>query len=267
VLLVSASILYKRAPTSKPEKTLMYRPAFLLAFLLACPSAPADQQPQEDAVSGNADSSDWHYRVRVGKLERQFSTRDDGEFAEWAAIARIGKGGNNLWFTTKGATRDGDTDSAEVRLFYGRTIRPHIDIHLGWKRDLKPQPERDWLGFGVLGVLPYKIGADVSVFIGEAGRMAARLEMAYTHWITKKLSLTPDLEANFYSEDDPERGIGSGFSDLDLGLRMRYRVVNSVSPYAGVTLKANFDETGDMIESEGGEPMDLRFVVGVTLRF
>ena len=243
----------------------MYRTAFLLGCLLACPTAPADEQ-QEAAASGTEGGSDWRYRVRIGKLERQFSTRDEGEFAEWAAIARIGKGAGNLWFTTKGATRNGDTDSAEVRLFYGRTIRPYIDIHLGWKRDLEPEPERDWLGFGVLGVLPHSIGADVSFFVGEAGRMAARLEMAYAHWVTKKLSLTPDLEANFYSDDDPERGIGSGFSDLDLGLRVRYRIVNGLSPYAGVTWKASFGNTADMIESTGGDPADLRFVVGITLR-
>lgn len=78
---------------------------------------------------------------------------------------------------------------------------------------------------GLLGVLPYKIGADASLFIGEASRLALRLEVAYKYWFTPSLSLTPDLEANFYSDDDLERNIGSGLSDLDLGLRLRYQIL------------------------------------------
>ena len=101
-------------------------------------------------------------------------------------------------------------------------------MQLGWKRDFKPEPQRDWLGFGLLAVLSYKVGADASFFMGESGRLAARLEIAYQHWFTQKLSLTPDFEANFYSEDDPDRGIGSGLSDLDLGLRLRYQITKGV---------------------------------------
>ena len=177
----------------------------------------------------------------------------------------VGDDLNTFWLTTKGSTQLGETDSAEVRLFYSRTIRPYIGVQLGWRRDLKPEPQRDLLGFGLLGVMPYKIGADASFFIGESGRTAARLEIAYKHWFTQKLSLTPDLEANFYGEDDPERGIGSGLSDLDLGLRVRYQITKGVSPYTGITWKGNFGNTADMIKSTGEDTSDLRLMLGVTL--
>jgi copper resistance protein B len=103
--------------------------------------------------------------------------------------------------------------------------------------------------------------------MGESGRMAARMEIAYQHWFTQKLSLTPDFEANFYSEDDPERDIGSGLSDLDLGLRLRYQVIRGVSPYTGITWKGNLGNTADMITGKGEETSDLRFILGVTLRY
>ena len=118
----------------------------------------------------------------------------------------------------------------------------------------------------MLGVLPYKIGADASFFIGESSRLAARLEIAYQHWFTHKLSLTPDLEANFYSKDDPDRSIGSGLADLDLGLRLRYWITKGISPYTGFTWKGNFGNTADMLESEGEDTGDLRIMLGVTLR-
>jgi copper resistance protein B len=204
--------------------------------------------------------------IRIGKLERQFSTSGDNQYGEWAGLVSVGKDLNTFWLTAKGSTQHGDADSAEIRLFYSRTIKPYIGVQLGWRRDLKPEPELDWLGFGLLGVLPYKIGADASFFIGESSRLAARLEIAYQHWFTHKLSLTPDLEANFYSKDDPDRSIGSGLADLDLGLRLRYWITKGISPYTGFTWKGNFGNTADMLESEGEDTGDLRIMLGVTLR-
>ena len=85
--------------------------------------------------------------------------------------------------------------------------------------------------------------------------------------LSPKLSLVPDLEANFYNEDDPQRELGSGLADLDLGLRLRYQLVNGVSPYIGLTWKGNLGNTADMIESRGEEASDLRVLLGLTLWF
>ena len=240
--------------------------ALLLCVLLMHTAFVTAEQEQGEAEAAPVDlDSSWKYRVRIGKLEKQFSTRDDSEYGEWSGFIMVGKDLNRLWLTSKGSAEHGETDSSEIRLFYSRTIRPYIGVQLGWKRDLKPEPQRDWLGFGLLAVLPYKVGADVSIFIGESGRMAARLEIAYQHWFTQKLSLTPDFEANFYSEDDPERDIGSGLSDLDLGLRLRYQITKGVSPYTGITWKGNFGNTADMIKSKGEDTSDLCLMLGVTL--
>jgi len=246
-------------------KKLVY---LLCALILHSSYALAEEEKKDESQLAGADSDDpWEYRVKINKFEQQFSTGNDDDYGEWAGFIMAGTHINKLWLTTKGSTQHGEADSAEIRLFYSRTIKPYINVQLGWKRDLKPEPQRDWLGFGLLGVMPYKIGADASFFIGESGRTAARLEIAYKHWFTPKLSLTPDVEANFYGEDDPERGIGSGLSDLDLGLRLRYRIITGVSPYAGITWKGNFGNTADMIESRGEDANDLRFILGVTLSF
>ena len=247
----------------------MKKAVCLLSVLMAySASAATDEGHQQggDNVSSDSDSA-WKYRFRLNKFERQFSTANDSDFGEWAGYIRVEKELDTFWLTTKGSTQQSETDSAEIRLLYSRTIKPYIDLHLGWRRDLKPEPERDWLGFGVLGILPYKIGTDVSFFIGESGRFATRLEIAYRHRMTSRLSLTPDLEANFYSEDDPDRDIGSGLSDLDFGLRLRYKIIRGVLPYVGITWKGNFGKTADIIESKGEEASDLRLLLGLTLRF
>jgi len=263
------SVLSKnRLITWSNKKSIMKKLVYLLCILMMHPSyASTDGEQNKSKVASAEPDSAWKYRVRIIKLEKQFSTSNDEEYGEWAGFIMVGKDRNKLLLTTKGSTQHGETDRSEFRLFYARTIRPHIGLEVGWRRDLKPEPERDWLSIGLLGVLPYKIGADASLFIGESGRLAARLEIAYKYWFTPKLSLTPDFEANFYSEDDPERGIGSGLSDLDLGLRLRYQVIKGVSPYAGITWKGNFGKTADMIERRGEDPDDLRIMLGVSLGY
>ena len=232
-------------------------------------STKALAEPEQNTSSDDDDHVDsgWKYHARLSKFERQLSTDNDDQNGEWAAFLVMGKEPNAFWLTTKGETERGVVDSAEIRLFYSYTIAPYIGVHLGWRRDIEPEPKRDWLGFGLLGVLPYKIAADISIFAGESDRLAARLEIAYKYWITQKLSLTPDLEANFYSKTDTETDTGSGLSDLDLGLRLRYRLVEGVSPYAGITWKGNFATTRDIIEGKGEDSSDLRFLLGVTLWF
>ena len=226
----------------------------------------AEKQTNTDDASADADSV-WELKIRLNKFERQLSIDSDETHGEWAGFIMLGKEFNKFWLTTKGSTQVGEVNSSETRLFYSRTIKPYIAVIAGWRRDIEPDPERDWLSIGLLGVLPYKIGADVSLFVGESGRQALRLEVAYRYRFSHKLSLTPDLEANFYSEDDPQRSIGSGLSDLDLGLRLRYQVVKGVLPYAGLTWKGNFGRTADIIESRGEDPGDLRLMLGITLQY
>lgn len=52
-----------------------------------------------------------------------------------------------------------------------------------------------------------------------------------------------------------------------MGLRLRYRIINGVLPYAGITWKSNFGRTADMLESRGEDTSDLRLTLGVTLRY
>ena len=238
---------------------------FLVLVLLPVAASAEEEAPKKVAETGDNElDSSWKFHGMLNKFERQFSTSNDDQYAEWGGFIVIGNDPSAFWLTTKGTTQDGTTDSAEIRLFYSYSIAPHIGVHLGWRRDIEPEPNRDWLGFGLLGVLPYKIGADASFFVGESDRIAARLEVAYKHWITEKWSLTPDVEANFYSESDPETGVGSGLSDLDLGLRLRYQVIDGLSPYAGLTWKGNFADSADDIESRGDDTGDLRWSLGVT---
>jgi copper resistance protein B len=239
-----------------------------LVFVLMCFAtlALADQQTNVDDNVDNDDNA-WKFNARLGKLETQRSNRDDDRYAEWFAYATLGQDPHALWLMTKGATREHNTESAELRLFYAYTIAPHIGVQIGWKRDIEPQPERDWLGFGLIALLPFKIGADASFFIGESDSLAARLEVAYAYTITPKLSLTPDIEVNLYQNAYPQTVGDSTSSDFDFGLRLRYRVTNGISPYVGITWKADVNKPSGSDENLREDSSDTRLLLGISAWF
>lgn len=50
--------------------------------------------------------------------------------------------------------------------------------------------------------------------------------------LTQKLILTPEIELNLYGKNDSDTGVGSGFSDVEAGLRLRYEMRREFAPYA-----------------------------------
>ena len=88
---------------------------------------------------------------------------------------------------------------------------------------------------------------------------------SYNLLITQRLILQPEIEMNFYRKRDPSRSIGSGLSDLDTGLRLRYEISRKFAPYIGVAYTGKFGETADFTRAEGGTVNDVRFVFGIRL--
>ena len=92
--------------------------------------------------------------------------------------------------------------------------------------------------FGVQGLAPYWFELEATGYVGPSGRTAARLRADYELLFTQRLILQPELELNLYGKDDPARGIGSGLSDVQFGLRLRYEIRREFAPYVGVQLGA-----------------------------
>ena len=68
---------------------------------------------------------------------------------------------------------------------------------------------------------------------------------------------------NFYSKSEPSRGIGTGLSELDTGLRLRYEISRKFAPYIGFAYTQTFGETATFTQEGGGIRHDPRFIFGV----
>ena len=181
----------------------------------------------------------------------------------WEGQGWVGRDLNKLWLKTEGERIDGDTEEAEVQLLYSKAIAPYWDAQIGWRHDIKPRPNRDWLVLGVQGLAPYFFETDIVLFIGEKGIVGLRTEFEYELMLTQKWILTPELEASFFSKNDQDVGLGRGLSDVSLGLRLRYEIKREFAPYIGIEWDKRFGDSADFSGEEGDHTSDIKWVAGV----
>ena len=185
----------------------------------------------------------------------------------WDAEGWVGKDLNKLWIKTDGEYVDGRVEETELQALYSRAIAPFWDLQAGWRRDIRPTPDRDWFAFGIKGLAPYYFDVDAALFVGENGRTSARLQLEYEFMLTQRLILVPEAEVNFYGKDDPAVGIGSGLADTELGLRLRYEIRREFAPYIGINWIHLYGDTADYAREEDEDTDNFQFVAGVRFWF
>ena len=155
----------------------------------------------------------------------------------------------------------------ELQALYSRAVAPFWDLQFDWRRDIRPPPDSDWLAFGLKGLAPYFFDIDSALFIGDSGRASARLQAEYDVMLTQRLALVPEIELNLYGKNDPATGTGSGLSDIEAGLRLRYEVRREFAPYIGLNWTRLYGRTADYARTEGADVDDIQFVFGIRAWF
>lgn len=202
--------------------------------------------------------------VRFDQLEYVRSSDDRG-FA-WDVDGWIGKDYNKFWLKTEGERVAGESDG-RVEALWSHAVAAFWDVQTGIRHDFGAGPNRQWLAMGFQGIAPYWFDIEAFAYVGPAGRTAARAKAEYNIRITQRAFLSPEIEASAYGKSDRERGIGSGLSDIEAGLRFRYEIQREVAPYIGVTWGRKLGETADFAREAGESRTERRVVAGVRIWF
>ena len=210
------------------------------------------------------DNSIQHYVV-FDRLEAWDA--DPGTGLEWEGQGWIGTDLNRLWLRSEGEHVDGRTESANLEVLYGRSISRWWDLVAGVRHDFKPGASQDFAAIGVMGLAPYKFEVEATGYIGQSGQTAARFEVEYETLLTNRLILQPLVEVNFHGQSDERRGIGSGLSTAEAGLRLRYEITRQFAPYIGVIHERAFGRTADFRRNVGDGIDGTRIVAGIRIWF
>jgi copper resistance protein B len=205
------------------------------------------------------------WKVMIDQLEYRDASGDNP--VVWESQAWLGQDRNKLWFKTEGERVNGFTENAEAQLLYSKAVSPYWDFQAGVRQDFEPSPERSWAAIGFQGLAPYFFEIDTALFIGGSGRTALRLEAEYELMLTQRLILSPEIEINLHGKNDEATGTGSGLSNMELGLRLRYEIRRGSGPYIGINRENKYGNTADYARDEGEDTGDTQFVVGFRATF
>jgi len=233
-------------------------PVYTLLLLLGFASS---------VVADGMDGMDDPLLTKVMIDQFEIRDADDGNQGVLDGQAWVGKDLHKLWFKLELERTDNATEEAELQALYSHAISPYWDVQFGLRNDFQPSPSRQWAVIGFQGLAPYFFEVDTALFIGESGRTAVRLEAEYELLLTQRLILAPEINANFYGQNEAKLGIGSGLSDVEAGLRLRYEIRREFAPYIGVNWHKSFGNTADFARDEGADTTDFQWVIGLRAWF
>jgi copper resistance protein B len=225
-----------------------------IAGLLSCCIQAANAQTPTPQTSGKAAATipameppvmDSHIFSHI--LLDQFEGRTNGSDHElrWDGEAWIGTDMNRLRLKSEGISNNSTVSDGDHEALYERPI-PHtryFDAQVGVRADLDSGPSRTWAAIGIEGLAPYYFEFAPTLYIRDGGHVAGRITGSYDLLLTQRWIVQPQAELNFYSKDDPSRGLGSGLSELDTGIRLRYEISRKFAPYIGFAYNGKYGGT------------------------
>jgi copper resistance protein B len=174
---------------------------------------------------------------------------------------------DKLWVKSEGLVTDrGRFEDGQHEILHDRAISTFFDLQAGLRLDADDGPTREWGAIGVQGLAPYFFDVEATAYFSDRGA-AARLKASYDLLITQVLILQPQAELNFYSDPDRERGVGSGLSDIDGGIRLRYEISRKFAPYVGASYQGKFGQAASFARQDHESTDDVRLTFGVRAWF
>lgn len=201
-------------------------------------------------------------------LDLEYQSRKGHDGFSWNGEVWYGGDINRLTVKSEGEGAFGEgLEGTETQLLYSRAIGPYFNAQAGVRQDFGPGADRTYATIGFEGLAPYWFEVEGALFLSDKGDVLGRIEGYYDQRITQKLILQPMAELNFAAQDVPESGTGSGLSDLELGLRLRYEIVKEFAPYVGVEWARKVGDTARFARAAGEGADSVSFVMGVRAWF
>jgi copper resistance protein B len=247
-------------------------PIAAILIALAAPAAaqsPATNSEPDLGVQPGAMQPVMDQAIFAHAIFNQFEGRWNGSNPEfrWDGQGWVGTDYDKLWIKSEGTVSNGALDDGQQQFLYSRAVTTYFDLQGGLRSDIDSRPTRNWAAFGIQGLAPYFFDLELTGFVSGEGHLTAKLQGSYDLLITQRLILQPQIELNVYSKADPARLTGSGFSDIDTDLRLRYEFTRQFAPYIGVVYEGKFGQTANFARQAGESTGDVRFVFGIRAWF
>lgn len=196
----------------------------------------------------------------------EYRATGDGGSYHWDMETWIGGDINQLTIKSEGeGAFRGGADRADLQLLYSRAIDPYWNLQAGVRYDF--ERSRSYAAVGIEGLAPYWFELEGTLFLSDRGDVLARLEGYHDMRLTQRLLLQPRAELQLSAQDAPHDRLGSGLTNVELGLRLRYEIKREFAPYIGIAWERRFGGTARYARADGEDVGGATFVAGVRLWF
>lgn len=206
------------------------------------------------------DQARWFHGL-LNEFEGRYQSGGRSSF-RWDGDLWYGSDYNRLWIKSEGTLTKGKLHDGTHEFLYSRALSSYFNLQTGVRLDIDSGPTRPWGTIALEGLALYQFDVRLAGYVSGRG-VAARLEGSYDILLTNRLILQPQVELSAYSQSDPRRGVGSGLSDIDTGLRLRYELWRKVAPYVAVTYDSPLYKARRIARQQGDERAQARFTFGI----
>ena len=224
--------------------------ACIFALLSVAASGPATGQ----TLSGDIDLFEYHFEGDRNLLVDGALAFGDETHALVSKLVVGGSVGRKV-------------DQIEGQLLYSRAIGGGFNVEAGVKHEFRPHPHLTYAGVGISGEPRDGLALESYTFVSRRGDVLAEAKAIYDHPLTDRLTLQPRLGINLAAQDIPDQGLAAGFTDTELGLRLRYELTDLFAPYVGISHERLLGRTADIAHEAGDVVRSTHFVVGFSSAF
>ncbi|MFT5721333.1 MAG: copper resistance protein B [Motiliproteus sp.] len=175
---------------------------------------------------------------------------------------------DRLYLNFEGDVANGRLEESQIGVGWSHAYTAYFDTQLGIRLDQYAEgADRQWLAAGIEGLAPYWFEVSMTAYLGDSGRTAMALDADYELLLSQQWVLEPSAGLSLYGQKDVENGLGEGFADASLGLRLRYEITRQFAPYVGLEWTRKLGQTADMARAADDVVGDTGYVVGVKFWF
>jgi copper resistance protein B len=248
------------------------------------PALPSTPPPGAGTGPARAADAIWGadaMRASRAALFREHGAMQTGQVLVERLEARLGRHDAYLWdarafyggdidkFVIKSEGEGefgGSLENGDVQALWSHAVGPYFDLQGGVRQEID-KGGRTHVVLGIEGLAPYMFHVDAATFLSDKGDLTARAEAEYDQRLTQRLILQPRIELALSAQDIPERGIGSGLTSIEAGLRLRYEISRQFAPYVGYGYERLTGRTANYARADGESHGQHSILAGVRLWF
>lgn len=199
--------------------------------------------------------------------ELEYVVDDGADPIAWSAALAVGNSERQLWLVSEGGHNRGTLEEHEVHAYLAQALGDSATLIMGWRGDLKPEPDRNWGMLGIENTWLFDIESSLATYFGSDGDTALRFKLGREWTLAPRLTLVPELETNAFGQTDLETGVGSGFADIEIAARLFYALSDSATAYVGAVWAQPLGNTRDIARAEGEGGSESAVLLGFSFEF